>query len=87
MIFPRARTLNGFSIIIGSAKVQITVKCYSTIDAEPITYTFEGQGTNQQPELSFDFSKPTQAKVLRLEVLDPHAHDQARVHIWELKLR
>ncbi|HET9906148.1 MAG TPA: hypothetical protein VFQ23_05895, partial [Anaerolineales bacterium] len=87
MTFPKARMLNGFSIIIGSASVQITLKCYATTDAEPITYTFEGQGTNQQPELSFDFSKPTKAQVLRVEVLDPHAHDQAKVHIWELKLR
>ena len=85
MSFPKIRTLNGFSIIIGSANVQIRVKCYASTDAEPITYTFEGQGTNQEPELSFDFPKPIQAQVLRVEVLDPYAHDQAKVHIWELK--
>ncbi len=87
MEFPKVRILNGFSIIIGTAQVQITVKCYSAPGAEPVTYTFEGQGTKNQPELSFDFSEPTQVQILRLEVLDPHAPDQAKVHIWELKLR
>lgn len=87
MTFPRPRTLNGFSIIIGSAKVQITVKCYSTPEKEPVTYTFEGQGTKNQPELSFDFPEATQAQVLWVEVLDPFASDTSKVHIWELKLR
>ncbi|HEY3473031.1 MAG TPA: glycosyltransferase family 39 protein, partial [Anaerolineales bacterium] len=34
MTFARPRTLNGFSIIIGSAQVQITMKCYSEAGAE-----------------------------------------------------
>jgi 4-amino-4-deoxy-L-arabinose transferase-like glycosyltransferase len=87
LTFPSVRILKGFSIIIGSAKVEITMKLYPTPDAEPITYTFEGQGTSKRPELSFDFPKPTQARILRVEVLDPRSHDQAKVHIWELNLR
>jgi hypothetical protein len=87
MDFPKVRILNGFSIIIGSAQVQITVKCYAASGTESVTYTFEGQGTRQQPELSFDFPEPTQAQTLHLEVLDPQAPDQSKVHIWELKLR
>jgi Dolichyl-phosphate-mannose-protein mannosyltransferase len=87
MTFPKARTLDGFSIIIGSARVQITLKCYSESGAEPSVYTFEGQGTQKQPELSFDLPEPTKVQVLHVEVLDPSSHDQAKVHIWELKLR
>ena len=87
MEFPKVRTLNGFSIIIGTAKVHITVRCYSAPGAEPVTYTFDGQGTKQQPELSFDFPESTQVRTLHMEVLDPLAPDQAKVHIWELKLR
>jgi hypothetical protein len=87
MEFPKVRTLNGFSIIIGTAHVQLTVKCYSASGAEPVTYSFEGQGTRQQPELSFDFPEPTQSQTIHLEVLDPQAPDQSKVHIWELKLR
>jgi 4-amino-4-deoxy-L-arabinose transferase-like glycosyltransferase len=87
MSFPAARTLNGFSIIIGSAKVQITLKCYPTPGGQAVIYTFEGQGTRNQPELSFDLPKPAQIQVLQVEVLDPLSPEQAKVHIWELHLR
>jgi 4-amino-4-deoxy-L-arabinose transferase-like glycosyltransferase len=87
MTFPAPRTLNGFSIIIGSATVQVTLKCYATSGAEPIIHTFDGQGTRQQPELSFDLPTPTEVEVLRVEVLDLLSPEQSKVHIWELKLR
>jgi 4-amino-4-deoxy-L-arabinose transferase-like glycosyltransferase len=87
MTFPTPRTLNGFSINIGSAQAQITLKCYATPDAEPIVYTFEGQGTKEQPELSFDLPTPTEAQILQIEMLDPLASNPAKVHIWEIKLR
>ena len=87
MTFPKPRTLSGFSIIIGSAKIQITLKCYDETSAEPTVYTFEGQGTQNQPELSFDLPQPTETQILHVEVLDSNSHDQAKVHIWELKLR
>ena len=87
MTFPAPRTLTGFSIIIGSAKVKITLKCYPLPATDPIVYTFEGQGTRNQPELSFDLPMPTQVQVLHVEMLDLLSSDQAKVHIWELKLR
>ncbi len=87
MTFPRARTISGFSIIIGTAGVQITLKCYRELGAQPIIYTFEGKGTTKQPKLSFDLSTPVKVQVLQVEVLDPQASDQAKIHIWELKLR
>jgi hypothetical protein len=87
MTFPEARQLTGFSIIIGSAKVQITLKCYSGPDTQPIMYTFEGQGTPKEPELSFNLPASTSAQILQVEVFDPTAVEPAKVHIWELKLR
>ena len=87
MTFPEPRMLNGFSIMIGTANVQITVKCYAREDVEPIVYTFEGKGTKEQPELSFELPTPARTQVLRVEVLDPFAPEQSKVHIWELKLR
>ncbi|HET9279084.1 MAG TPA: hypothetical protein VFN95_12895, partial [Flavitalea sp.] len=87
LTFPKIRKLNGFSIIIGSARVQITLKCYPEVGVEPTIHRFEGQGSQSQPELSFDLPEPIEVQVLRVEVLDPNSHDQARVHIWELRLR
>lgn len=87
MTFPRPRILNGFSIIIGSASVQITLRCYAEPGQPPVVYSFEGQGTQNQPELSFDLPQATQAQVLQLEVLDSQAGPQSNVHIWELTFR
>ncbi len=87
MTFPTTRTLKGFSINIGSAQAQITLKCYSVPGAQPIVYTFKGQGTREQPQLSFDLPKPTQTQVLQVEMFDPRAAEPAKIHIWELKLR
>ncbi|HSL27963.1 MAG TPA: glycosyltransferase family 39 protein [Anaerolineales bacterium] len=87
LTFPESRVLRGFSINIGGANARITVKCYPAPEAEPIVYTFEGQGTKDLPELSFDFPAPTETQMLQVEVLDPFAGDPAKIHIWELKLR
>jgi hypothetical protein len=87
MAFPEPRTVKGFSIIIGSAKIRITLKCYSAPDAQPVVYTFEGQGTMQQPQLSFDLPAPTSIQSLRVEAQDPMSPEKSKVHIWELKLR
>jgi 4-amino-4-deoxy-L-arabinose transferase-like glycosyltransferase len=87
MTFPAPRTVRGFSIIIGSATARITLKCRSRPGVEPTVYSFEGQGTRKDPELSFDLPKPTEAQVLTLEMLDPHSPEQAKVHVWEVKLR
>jgi 4-amino-4-deoxy-L-arabinose transferase-like glycosyltransferase len=87
MMFPEPRTIEGFTIGIGSANVRITLRCYSEAGAEPTVHTFEGQGTKNQPELSFDLPAATEVQVLQMEVLDLHSHEQAKVHIWELTLR
>lgn len=87
LTFPTPRQLNGFSIIIGSAKVQITLKCFTLPNAQPSVYVFEGTGTEKQPELSFDIPHPVQCQTLRMEVLDLLSSDQMKMHIWELKLR
>jgi hypothetical protein len=87
MTFPQPRMLNGFSIMIGTARLQIILKCYAEAGTQPIVYKFEGQGRRSQPELSFDLPIPTRVQVLQVEVLDPNPNDQTKVHVWELKLR
>ena len=87
LTFPSSRELNGFSIMIGSANAQITLKCYPSQDAQPITYMFEGKGSVEEPILSFELPEPVQVKFLYLEMYDPYSPPPSQIHIWELKLR
>lgn len=87
LAFPEPRILNGFSIIIGSANVEIKLLCYNKAGAEPTIYTFSGQGSVDDMELSFDLPKPTEVENLRMEVRDTVAPAESKVHIWELMLR
>lgn len=83
MTFPSPRPISGFSIVIGSARAQITVKGYPQPGSQPVVYKFEGQGTLQDPELSFDLPESIAAQVLQVEMLDPLSPPSAQIHIWE----
>jgi 4-amino-4-deoxy-L-arabinose transferase-like glycosyltransferase len=87
MTFPTQRTLHEFSIVIGSIKAEITLRCQTTPDAEPVIYTFEGEGSITAPELSFTLPQPLEVTVLRLDVRNVAATEEAMIHIWELTLR
>ncbi len=84
--FPTPRTINGFSIIIGSARVAITVTGYSSSGAEPVTYTFEGQGAIEQPELTFELPEPLNVQILHVEQLDLNTVPPTKNHVWEFTL-
>lgn len=85
--FPETRILHGFSIMIGAAKLQITLKCFPQAATEPIVYTFDAMGMRNQPELSFDLPTSTRVQVVQVEILDPQPHAQTKIHVWELRLR
>jgi hypothetical protein len=87
MQFPEPRHIRGFSIVIGSAAAEISLTCLPAGGGEPVHYTFTGQGTLQQPELSFDLPEPVQVQALRVEMRDQVAAPSAQIHIWELSLR
>lgn len=84
--FPQPRTVTGFSVIIGSATVRVTLSAFP-VSGAPVSYTFDGQGSEAAPELSFELPEPLKAQVIQLEILDPNASDQGRIHLWEWTLR
>lgn len=87
LTFPTPRTISRFSIVVGSANVQVTVSSYMSIDTEAVTSTFIGQGTVDQPQLTFDLPEAIEVQVLRFEVLDLQSAETAQIHIWELGLK
>ena len=87
LTFPTPRPLSGFSIVIGSTEARITLTAYPSPDSPPVVYRFEGEGSLQDPELSFDLPEMIEVQVLRVEMLDPGSPESAQIHIWELTLR
>jgi 4-amino-4-deoxy-L-arabinose transferase-like glycosyltransferase len=87
LTYPAPVTVNGFSLMIGSANIQVTLTSYPAPGAEPLVYTFEGKGSVDEPVISFDLPQAVNAQVLRFEVLDPYSPPPAQIHIWELTLR
>ncbi len=87
LTFPSNRTVNGFSIIIGATNARITVKGYADQESQPVVYTFEGIGTSDAPELSFDLPDSLDVRTLEFEVLIPNILPPTNVHIWEIILR
>jgi 4-amino-4-deoxy-L-arabinose transferase-like glycosyltransferase len=85
--FPAPRTIGGFSIITGSARVRISLTGYAYPGAAPVTRQFEGQGSLEAPGLSFDLPEPMTAHVLRIEQLDVYAVEPTKNHIWEITFR
>ena len=67
--------------------MSITVTAFSAPGAEPVTYTFDGQGAIETPELRFDFPEPLTVQVLYVDQLDLNAATPAKNHVWELILR
>jgi len=87
MNFPSPRIIHGFSIVVGSVHARITLKCYPAQDMPPVIYSFTGLGTIQVPRLSFDFPKPIETELLRIEMSDQLSAPTAQIHIWEIQLR
>jgi hypothetical protein len=87
LTFPKPRTIHGFSIIVGSTNVRITITGYASPSAAPMTYQFEGKGSLESPELTFDLPEPLTAKILRIEHLDIYAPEPTKNHIWEITFR
>ncbi|MBN8655301.1 MAG: glycosyltransferase family 39 protein [Anaerolineae bacterium] len=85
--YPSPHVINGFSIITGSANVSILLTGYADEGADPVTYTFRGQGSIRNPELIFDLPAPLTSQTLHIEVLDINNKEPTFVHIWEITFR
>lgn len=87
LTYPSPHTIRGFSVVVGSTTVLITLKGLAYEDAEPVVYTFRGRGTIRSPELIFELPEPMTAQILHLELLNVYATEPAKVHVWEIKFR
>ena len=87
LTYPSPHTINGFSIVTGSAKVSITLTGYAREGSEPVAYNFKGQGSISNPKLTFELPAPLTARILRIELLEINNKEPAFVYIWEINFR
>lgn len=84
--FPGQKPVSGVSIIIGSTEAELKALLYQNPDSPPIEHVKTFLGTEEQPEVTFDFGESTLAKSIRLEVRDLRQTEPGNVHIWEISI-
>lgn len=82
--FPEPRLMSGFSIITGSAAVEINAKATSSARGAPLEFTVRHVGSVDQPQAQLDFGERLPVSNLRIEVLDSNQQEPAHVHVWEI---
>jgi hypothetical protein len=84
--FGDSRRISGFNIVIGSSRVEITVRAWETPEEDPAEMVRTLQGSVERPEVRFPFDQPLQVSRLRLEVRDTTQPERGHVHVWEISL-
>jgi hypothetical protein len=82
--YPTPRTFHGVSVIIGSTEVEISAALFPGYTSTPVEFVKTFQGSVEQPEADFEFTTPTRAQKLRLEIRDLRQSEPGNVHLWEI---
>lgn len=85
--FPQPQALRGLSVIIGSARMEVTVRLYATPDSSPQEFVQTFLGSVSQPEWEIDFDQTLHAQLVHLEFKDLGQGEPAHVHVWEIRFR
>lgn len=84
LFFPQPRELQGLSLIIGSAEVEITAETALTPGVHQRQFTLRAKGSLEQPQVRLDFHQTVSAQQLRIKVLELSNQNPAHVHLWEI---
>ncbi|MBN2146061.1 MAG: DUF104 domain-containing protein [Anaerolineales bacterium] len=87
LTFDEPLPLTGLSVVIGSARMQVTVLLYSSQDEEPIEVVATLAGDVSQPEGTISFDQAVDVRAMRLEFNDLGQGEPGHVHIWEITLQ
>jgi hypothetical protein len=81
--FPEEREIGGFSIIVGSANVEIRASV-APEEGTAREFSTRYRGSVDEPEVTLEFGKPLRAKTLRIDITDLRNQEPAHVHAWEI---
>jgi hypothetical protein len=83
--FPTPRSMSGFSIITGSAAVEIRAAATQAAGDAPVEFSTQHSGSVEQPQAYLDFGESLLVDKLRIEVTDANQQEPAHVHLWEIE--
>ncbi|MEW5872913.1 MAG: hypothetical protein AB1894_26880 [Chloroflexota bacterium] len=87
LTFPDLRPLSGLSVITGDTEIRLLLRLYPSLDAPPVEYVFDVDGSIQDPGGSVNLPTVQFFRILYLEITDLRQGDPGHVHLWELNLR
>jgi 4-amino-4-deoxy-L-arabinose transferase-like glycosyltransferase len=88
LIFPQPRPVSGVAGDFGSMEFTWTVELYPTDAEEPISHTSTYRGLPPDPHVEVIFEGgPREVTKIRMEILNIHEGEIAKIHIRELALR
>ena len=87
LTFPQARPVSGASLVVGSARMQVTAHVTVSGLAEPLVFETDFTGSVSQPALDLGFGETLLAESIRFELLVPGIAEPTNVHVWEITLQ
>lgn len=87
LYLPEVRLISGMDLQIGATLAQITVKVFPELNADPLVFTQELEGTLDAPTVEMDFGETVTGSIIRIEIQDMRQEEPGHVHLWEVQLR
>lgn len=82
--FPEPRMMENLDLVIGSARIELTVSLYLEGKDEPVKIVDQIDGTVSEPGGRLVFGQPYAVRELRLQIHDLDQTEPGQVHLWEL---
>lgn len=87
VIFQQPIQMGGYSIIIGSAQVELTAVPYNASGVAITQYRQRAQGSVEQPVVFVPFLRPVEVSRIDLSIQDLSQREPGHVHVWEVDFK
>jgi len=86
--FPNPRAVHSIGAIFGAMNFRWTILAYANDNDPPVEYRAQYVNLKTDPNVQMNLSRgPDLVSKIRLEILNPDAGDQAKIHVRELILK
>lgn len=86
--FPTPRTVRSIGVMLGMMNFRWTILAYPNDNDPPVEYRAQYVNLKTEPNVQMDLSRgPERVSKIRIEIFNPDAGDQAKIHVRELILK